>query len=417
MSGIHRSAAGVNLAYGCRYYHFPDRSRSDIREALKTDAVIDGEYALISQYGENVEATLSHTKGIPLGFAIKNHYSNERNLIWCERIESDRNECLVVVIRDGVVVLDAMISGAKIDDSLRTVIAVANSPFTVKTFGDVPFDYEGDLQFDPEGEVFTLSNEMVGTFDVLDKSILDELVVSDEANLEKINTALSTAGLVNKTPKFLLIAGILIVALVYIFLPAKQESELRSALTIDPYKNYKKELASKPVSSVVIQQLYSEFLKAKLVIGWQLETVVYEHQKFTMTFTNRDRSNLTIAVAELRARGYEIDVGTGKLAASIALKSPRFLPKNDIFLFTDSMTRVHDDVMKLNGAGIVVSGVDKKSNYTKSTIKLQLTSPSTATWKYLEASFSKLPIMMGSAGIIIDGSSETVNFEFTLIGQ
>ena len=157
-----------------------------------------GIYAHISQQLDGrYETVFSHDPGYLLGEIIWQHFGQIENLIYCEAL-SERDQLLIVVVRDGLVVLDAKLDRTQFVEELTTLI-VSNIIFTIYISGDVPLSVDSSAQ-----DKFIFPPELVQTFTVLPNSVFNSLIPNPAYQLLPIEQAVAALNLGRKERLFLL---------------------------------------------------------------------------------------------------------------------------------------------------------------------------------------------------------------------
>src|SRR6185312_4573646 len=111
------------------------------------------------------EAVFSRDPGYLLGETVWQHFGKPYDLLYCEALDGESQQALVVVVRGGSVYLDAKIPYANLAEELAPLQA-GTGTFVVYTQGDVP------LSKNVEPGKFSLDPARVKSFTRLTKGIL-----------------------------------------------------------------------------------------------------------------------------------------------------------------------------------------------------------------------------------------------------
>jgi hypothetical protein len=250
------------------------------RELLttKSAALLKREvYLLSQQYGiysriytqpnGQFEAVFARDSGCLLGEAIWQHFGKPQDLLYCEALP-EKNQVVVVVVRNGYVYLDAKLSYSQLVEELAPLHA-GSAHFAVYLHGDVP------ISETPANNTFSLALEKVKSFTRLDASVIETLVPAQHLNLLPIDQAITKLKLNHRTYQVMAAAAaVIVLSLGWIWFSATPNAPIMAQQTADPLQQYKQALTT-PDPTVQLQQIAKQLRVAYSVPGWAPTRISY----------------------------------------------------------------------------------------------------------------------------------------------
>lgn len=177
-----------------------------------------GNTRIFKQANGRYEAIFSRDTGYLLGETVWHQFGRPRDLLYCEALKEEKDQVLVVVVRDSMVYLDTKISASQLVEELAP-LQKGEGFFAVYTYGDVPISKA------PEAGKFSLSNDRVRSFTRLNSSVLKSLPKLSEFNLLPIELAVAELKLNQRTYMIGgVIAAIIILGAIWLWWPASTEN-------------------------------------------------------------------------------------------------------------------------------------------------------------------------------------------------
>lgn len=249
-------------------------------EMLSTD---NGGYALFfTQDTGDIEAIFSHDPGYLLGECIWQHFHEPTDLIYCEQIP-DRQNCLLVVIRNSVVFLDSEIPLDILVDELNT-LTLGNSQYQIFLYGDLPITEEED-----EEGFYAFDKSNIEKLTWLDEGVFPTLAVTEDYQLLPVEEAFAELGLTRSVFIKYGIGAATLVAAIYIgwmiFKPAPPPPPKPIRMPVVrkkpppkkieiPYEAYQQALKSASPAAQV-EYMLSQYILASTIPGWTAQSLTY----------------------------------------------------------------------------------------------------------------------------------------------
>jgi hypothetical protein len=251
------------------------------RELLKAKsaALLKREFYLLSQqYGiysrifrqadGRFEAVFARDPGYLLGETVWQYFGKPQDLLYCEALP-EKDQALVVIVRNGNVYLDAKLSYAQLLDEL-TPLQAGPANFAVYLYGDVPISKVSAKN------KFTLENERVKSFMQLETPVWQALLVQEHLSLVSIEQAVTELKLNQRTYQVIAaIIAIIILSGIWIwFSNGSNISVTTQQQTIDPAQQYVQALTTAD-PAVQLQQIAKQLAVVYNITGWIPTSITY----------------------------------------------------------------------------------------------------------------------------------------------
>lgn len=251
MSQIYvRKSDGVRFVSRATRETFSNDSPTEVKRSLLDMAEITGNKAVVVKGEEGeLHVVSGDDDGYSLGecvlSSLRERGIESENIIWCEEVDSDKGDALLVIVLNGYVQYDSVIPPAQLDRDALTLLVNSESEFDIVVHGNVPLSKPDDDELIVADSVkLSLRKEIVADFRVMESALFPAVVADDRYQYEQIGAAFNKAGLAGNGLKLLALASVLLLGLYLGF--SGGEGEVNSANTkpIDLYSEYKTEVAS-----------------------------------------------------------------------------------------------------------------------------------------------------------------------------
>jgi hypothetical protein len=236
-------------------------------------------------YGHDsqLEAIFSPDSGFLLGESVWFYLNKPANLIFCEALP-ERRLALIVVVRNGVIFMDAKVSFTELMDEFAS-LSTTNDKYDIYTSGEVPLGESG------EGGKFVFDKSMVNSFNVLDEPIFNKIPVYENAQLQPLELAL-TSPYLGKSKVLPIIVGIVVIISLIIGwhimknISAQNAPLLRERLVVegpppDPYAGYYQTLAV-PAPQKQLDEFVHLIEIMDGIPGWSLKQITYDGSQYSI---------------------------------------------------------------------------------------------------------------------------------------
>lgn len=415
MSHSYTANNGIRFEYQCSRFWYENDSSKTIRHELTASSEIYGAYAWIKRKGDVIEATLADRSGIPLGEAIQAHLTDSPNIVWCEQLEDEPDQCLVVLIKSGRIVLDLKISATTVDDGIRTELVTSDQPFTFYTKGDVPFAIGMPTS---DGSKLPVPIELVSYHVELATSVFDNEFSSTGLDLVHLQDALKAARLgPSRVVPAAISIGLCGAVAYFVFGGNDTPIETPQGFTTDPYKAYRSELESNLQADDLVWRIYETFLEVSSIHGWRVKELTYGSGLMSLSVENSGGSSLIAASDWLQERGWTVEFKSGGLSVVKEIRDVRPYTANTISKLDSVISRLHDDFLLLGNAAIGIENTVNHDLYKKGFVKIGARDVTLSQWKYISAVFSELPVVVQSLSIASTGHTTSISLECIVIGK
>lgn len=229
------------------------KNSSLLRKEIQYLAQQHGQYCRIfKRKAGEIETVFSQEPGYLLGETVWHYFEETPYLIYAEKVD---DAVILVVVRDGVVYLDAKFTAADLTDELKKVLSTDSQKYKVYTFGIVPFKFVD-----------------VGMYKALDKSVFNDLVWDSAFQLLPVFDALREHGLEDRTRSSL--AFVTIICLGLLGTLWWYSSQPKTTVSVNPYERYELSLQTPTPASEALA-LTQGIQKLNQIPGWEIQSVHY----------------------------------------------------------------------------------------------------------------------------------------------
>jgi hypothetical protein len=235
------------------------KTASLLRKEIQYLAQQHGQYCrLFKRKAGEIEAVFSLEPGYLLGETVWHYFDESPYLIYCEKLtdEKDDQNILLVVVRDGIIYLDAKFSAITLKEELKNLLVTDSQKYKVYTYGTVPYKFEG-VEFTK----------------TLEKSIFDGLVWDSAFQLLPTFEALREQGLEDRTRSSL--AFVTIICLGLLGTLWWYSSKPKTSVNVNPYEQYEMSLQT-PTPESETTALVHGLQKINQIPGWNVVSVEYD---------------------------------------------------------------------------------------------------------------------------------------------
>jgi hypothetical protein len=243
-----------------------------------------GNLCIFQTPDRNLEIVFSRDSGPLLGESVWNYLKRPNNLIYCEAL-FERNRALMVIVKNGVILLDASISYSAVMEELASLDTV-NQKYDIYVYGDVPL-VKSKSEGDREG--VALEDQCVRSFNKLDESLFMKLPVYDEARLQPLELALNSPYL-GKSGVTPMVVGMFAIAAIFagwhiykafLVQPIREQIAAVQKAT-DPFLGFYSSLTRPYPEDQLVEFASMEKLLMSLPPGWDSGKISFDGNKYDM---------------------------------------------------------------------------------------------------------------------------------------
>ena len=237
------------------------KNSSLLRKEVQYLAEQHGQYCrLFKRKAGEIEAVFSLEPGYLLGETVLHYFEEPSYLIYCEKLadDKDKNNIILVVVRNGVVYLDAKFSRETLTDELKSVLSTDSKKYKVYTYGDIPFNFVN-----------------VDSVKKLEKSVFQSLVWDSAFQLLSLHDALTEQHLEDRTRASLAFVTVLCLGVLGTLWWYSNQS--KPTVNVNPYEQYELSLQT-PSPATESSALVHGLAKINQIPGWIVTSVEFDGQ-------------------------------------------------------------------------------------------------------------------------------------------
>ncbi|WP_423063114.1 hypothetical protein [Candidiatus Paracoxiella cheracis] len=340
------------------------------------------------------EAVFSHEPGYLLGESVKHYFNQAQNLVFCEALPNS-TDVLVVIIRAGVICLDALIATENLHQKLATFTA-EHHPFQIITSGNVP------LKEKTAAGGFSLPADLVASFETLEDPLFPRLPTLASFQLLPLAVALKSEHLTSHLTSISMLGVIVVIGFLcwWILSPTKLVIHTRAEQVL-PYPAPEKQLDELVQT---IQILYG-------LPGWKASTITFYNNDYKITVeSNGGNLEALNTWAKRNHFGYQLTAHGAVLIKHSTLKN-HFAPTS-IYPNQQVLELIIDQLNELLlGNHVTLERTIKRGDIKETILSINLQNKSTLLLSIIGAQLKNLPITINKISLITqeDSINGTVN--------
>jgi hypothetical protein len=371
--------------------------------------------------GDNIEVIFSREAGVLLGESVWNFLNKPINLIYCEAL-FERNYALMVIVKNGEVLLDSKVSYVQIPEELAA-LSMGSQKYDVYVYGDVPL---GQNKGEEKGGYFLIEDTLIKSFTILDESILMRLPMYEMAKLQSLELALTSSIYFKNTGLISIIMGILAIGAVFIgwhvyksFLvePIKQQIVAFEKAS-DPFLSFYSNLSKPYPGEQLVEFVSMDKLMMTLPPGWKNGKISFNGYEYNMEIFSSDGSIIMLK-NWMKEHGFEFSFTTDRIP--IVVKS-KLKPRSNlgvIYPLDDVLAVLIDKVnVILAGMGKVeFKGIESRGSYREANVIIHVNKAFVGVLFMIGKELNRIPVSISSIDMLIVDSLYTGNIKIMVFGD
>lgn len=248
-----------------------------------------GQYITITRKEKDqFEIVLSKEPGFLLGEMVRQHFNNEKNIIFCEQLP-EQTDIILVVIRNGSVLLEAKVDLSSLYDELLPFL-VTGEPFHFYISDSIPLTIDTS-----QSEKILLPEKAVSQLTEFSTPVFSTLKPLPEFQLTSLPLALKNIKMQGgpEITVLYVLAGLLFVGILWwIFKPADKTTTLPVKTAIAPasmYDIYRRAMAA-PEPNQVMNELVAVLEDLFFAPGWDLTSLQFTGSTYQAVYTSQSGS-------------------------------------------------------------------------------------------------------------------------------
>lgn len=371
--------------------------RKEIRYLAETHG---NEVRLFKSDTGEFEAVFSQEAGYLFGETVWFHFRSPTDLIYCEVVDKDEKQVLLVVVRAGKVYLDAKLSFEDIQEELADLLTETVSRYDIYVFGDVPVDFN-------QAAVKTLSK--------LPQSLYQHLSIDERFALLPLEQALAEHRLeITKRKSLLTIAAISILGLTCLWWYAKSQQPM-TAQNVNPYEQYELALQS-PGPGQQIAALVKGITKMQSIEGWYPASFTYNGQSAQVPVHSLG-GTATALLTDAQQLGMNVNFSSEGAAVNfVTIANNRATP--DRIANTQQVIAVIIDRMMhiLPGKPVQIDNTTANQVFSQTSLTIAFNNISPTVLQLIGSNLDDLPVRLTSCTANIKNGLFTGDLQLSVVG-
>ena len=323
----------------------------------------------------NLEIAFSRDLGFLLGESVWNYLKRPNNMIYCEALH-ERNRALMVIVKNGVVLIDASISHSEVIDELASLDTV-NQKYDIYVHGDVPLIKN---KAEGESEGFAFDDQCVRSFNKLNESLFMKLPTYDEARLQPLEFALNSPYL-GKSGFMPMLIGIFAIGAIFVgwhIYKGYSVEPIREQIAPvqkaeDPFLGFYSSLTRPYPEDQLVEFASMEKLLMTLPPGWKSGKISFDGNKYDMEVIF-DGGSVAMIRSWMEKNHFEFPFATDKMPITMMSKLQPRPGVKIIYSLDDALTVLIDKTNVILGedGNVEYGGTIDKGSYHEANITIHV---------------------------------------------
>lgn len=351
-----------------------------------------------------LEVVASRDAGFLLGESIWIYLNKPNNLIYCEAL-FERNYALMVVVRNGVVLIDAKISYSEVMEELAG-LGITDEKYNIYTYGDVPLGKQKEF----EGNYFIFDQRSIASFEVLKEPLMPKLPTYEVTQLQPLEVTL-TSPEIGKSRVLPIIAAFILVILVAVgwkvydnlFRVPVQKQMAAVQRMQDPYEGYYSGLSSPSPKKQLLEFVSVTELMNSLPPGWIVGKINFDGKSYKMDIVSTDGSSMEQIRDWMDMNKMKFVFNTDKQSASIESKVKTREKPKDIYPLQDVLIKFIDETnLLLTGTGkVIFERINDRGSYKEAEVSIHIDKAIEGILFLIGNEINRLPVAISSIEMTI----------------
>jgi hypothetical protein len=361
---------------------------SRMRDVVRHLSAKQGRYVSILLEKGVTDIALDKNVGFLLGESVARHFSEQKNFIFIELLEK-LNKSLVVVVRDGKVLLDTLVATSSIWPELLPLVA-DETKYSLYYSG---FGESLPLEFPNNGSTAASTVEVLAQATRLPTSLLEALPLSEDLQLVPCEKAIQQSPISGMSKKLWVGTGVfaVFVLAVVLVVGSSKNSQLPKAGWKTPYSDYYRGVSQEPASEVVSSVIHV-LSKLSLLPAIQLHHIEYHGHKMELGFVGHN-ARLTPLLSWAKENHFHFSLHS---SSALLTQQLRFKPvnlHNKIYSVTAVYVYLSDFLRSIHpGSKFRLSKHHSTKNWTVLSCEWQVSGLSAADLSWLRSVLSQAPV-------------------------
>lgn len=364
------------------------RKKSQVAQKLRKLATQQGQFVHLHRCANEYEAVFSPEPGYLLGESIRNYFPKMQNLLFFEAFNGD-NQFLFIVIRDGKVFIDSLLSLEEIKIELLP-LTVLNTRFHVMMSGRLPEEMTDFKQgFIPEA--------IIDAIEYSKEPLLPTLPVSENTRLIPLHQTLKAKRLEKSAITPVLLATLFAVGLVTLSIYVNQRKNATNSVS---YQQYQHALVN-PSPEALLSVLATVIKNHLFIPNWEITEILQTSNDYEIKLITDKGQISTLQI--LAARNHE----QLRITDQYALLQSKFATQKrdriySIYPLDDINAQIIDQMQQLfENSDATIHEIIRRHQTREATMTLTLNEITPQQLINFGKVLSKLPIVLQKTRVAI----------------
>lgn len=379
-----------------------------------------GNLCIFQTPDRNLEIVFSRDSGLLVGESVWNYFKRPNNLIYCEEL-FERSRVLVVIVKNGVVLIDASISHFEVMEELASLDTV-NQKYDIYVYGNVPL-VKSKAEVESEG--FALEDQCVRSFNKLDESLFMKLPAYDEARLQPLELALNSPYL-GKSGVTPMVIGMFAIAAIFAgrhiykaFLVQPIREQIAAVQrSEDPFLGFYSSLTRPYPEDQLIEFASMEKLLMSLPPGWESGKISFDGNKYDMEVLFAGGSMAMIR-DWMQKNHFDFSFATDKMAITVMSKLQPRPSVKIIYSLDDALTVLIDKTNVILGENgkVGYGGMVDNGSYHEAIINIHVDNVFVGVLFMIGGELNKLPATIYAMDMKVTDGLYTGDIKIKVFGD
>lgn len=372
-------------------------------------------------FDDKIEIVLSRDAGFLLGESIWIYLNKPNNLIYCESL-FERNHALMVVVRNGIVLVDAKIPYSAVVDELASLGGITNEKYDIYTYGDVPLGKTKEFGAD----YFVFEEKDIASFTILEEPLMAKLPVYETVQLQPLELALSSPYLGKSRFIPIVIGAAVIVTTIIgwniynhlVRLPAIEKKMAVPKKVEDPYRGYYSALSSPSPREQLFEFVSIAAIIKSLPSGWEVQKIFFDGDEYSMDISYKGGS-IALLREWMKMHKMNFVFSTDKIPIKIESTLKKRAQPNAIYPVQDILILLIDEtnlLLKNYGKANFIA-IDNRGNYKEGAVTIHIEQAIAGILFLIGNEINKLPIAISSIDMTISNNLFSGDIKLKVFGD
>jgi hypothetical protein len=385
------------------------KKASLFKKELELLAQNHGQYVrLFAQAGGGQEAVFSREPGYLLGESVWRYLDRPANLIYCEAVP-DRQEAIVVIVREGAIYLDAHLPFAELEEELTSLVTTGER-FEIYVYGNIPL-----TQTQEEAGVF-FTAQSIASFSRLQASLFAALPIDVEVQLLPYQRVVEE---LNPSRPYMawVVGGLLVLAGIGWYMHSSNVKEETQQVALDPLEQYRNTFSG-PTPASQMSGLAQQMELLYGLPGWVPGSITYAQSGAAVTVNSLGG---TTGMLLAWAKQNDVRVSLGSQGAALTMTAPvnqvwTKVPELDSLQLV--LSAIIDKMMAiLPGKSVSIGTISSNGGYQKAGITVQVNNIAPYVLSLIGMALDELPIVLTNCALTFKDGLLSGTIEFSALGS